>query len=222
MNNLAAYIDHTLLKPEATKDDIITLCNEALKYHFATVCVNPQWVPVAAEKLKDSSVGITTVIGFPLGATTTLVKVAEAKEAIANGATEIDMVIAIGALKSGDEQYVYDDIKQVVHAAKNRAIVKVIIETALLTDEEKQLTCKIAKEAGADFVKTSTGFAKGGATVEDIQLMRKVVGEELGVKASGGIRDRKTAEAMIAAGASRIGASSGIAIVLGKQSNSSY
>lgn len=219
---IASYIDHTLLKPEATEGEIVTLCGEAKQYQFATVCVNPAWVNIAAMQLENSSVGVTTVIGFPLGASTTFSKIAETRDAIANGATEIDMVLAIGKLKSGDELAVYHDIKQVVRSASGQALVKVIIETGLLTEDEKRLACKLAKEAGADFVKTSTGFSMGGATVEDIELMRAVVGKEIGVKASGGIRDRETAEAMIAAGATRIGASAGIAIVNGKESSSSY
>lgn len=210
---LAAYIDHTLLKPEATQADIIKLCHEAIEHQFAAVCVNPQWVKLATQQLKDSNVGIATVVGFPLGATTTFTKVAETRDAIANGATEIDMVLNIGALKSGEELTVYHDIKQVVFAANQQASVKVIIETALLTEAEKVLACKLAKEAGADYVKTSTGFAQGGATIADVQLMREVVGSQIGVKASGGIRDRATAEAMLAAGATRIGTSSGVKIV---------
>lgn len=210
---LAAYIDHTLLKPEATQADIIKLCHEAIEHQFAAVCVNPQWVKLATQQLKDSNVGIATVVGFPLGATTTFTKVAETRDAIANGATEIDMVLNIGALKSGEELTVYHDIKQVVFAANQQASVKVIIETALLTEAEKVLACNLAKEAGADYVKTSTGFAQGGATIADVQLMREVVGPQIGVKASGGIRDRATAEAMLAAGATRIGTSSGVKIV---------
>lgn len=210
---LAAYIDHTLLKPEATQADIIKLCHEAIEHQFAAVCVNPQWVKLATQQLKDSNVGIATVVGFPLGATTTFTKVAETRDAIANGATEIDMVLNIGALKSGEELTVYHDIKQVVFAANQQASVKVIIETALLTEAEKVLACKLAKEAGADYVKTSTGFAQGGATIADVQLMREIVGPQIGVKASGGIRDRATAEAMLAAGATRIGTSSGVKIV---------
>lgn len=210
---LAAYIDHTLLKPEATQADIIKLCHEAIEHQFAAVCVNPQWVKLATQQLKDSNVGIATVVGFPLGATTTFTKVAETRDAIANGETEIDMVLNIGALKSGEELTVYHDIKQVVFAANQQASVKVIIETALLTEAEKVLACKLAKEAGADYVKTSTGFAQGGATIADVQLMREVVGPQIGVKASGGIRDRATAEAMLAAGATRIGTSSGVKIV---------
>ena len=215
--NIARYIDHTLLKADSTEKDIIQLCDEAKKYQFATVCVNPSWVKIAAKELKDSGVGVATVVGFPLGATTTFAKVAETRDAIASGATEVDMVINIGALKSKDEITVYQDIKQVVQAANRQAVVKVIIETGLLTYEEKKRACMIAKEAGADFVKTSTGFGPGGATVEDVQLMREVVGSQIGVKASGGIRDYASAKAMIEAGATRIGASAGVAIVQGEK-----
>ena len=215
--NIARYIDHTLLKADSTEKDIIQLCDEAKQYQFATVCVNPSWVKIAAKELKDSGVGVATVVGFPLGATTTFAKVAETRDAIASGATEVDMVINIGALKSKDEITVYQDIKQVVQAANGQAVVKVIIETGLLTNEEKKRACMIAKEAGADFVKTSTGFGPGGATVEDVQLMREVVGSQIGVKASGGIRDYASAKAMIEAGATRIGASAGVAIVQGEK-----
>lgn len=210
---LAKFIDHTLLKQDSTREEILTLCEEAKKHQFAAVCVNPHLVGDAADALRNTDVKIATVVGFPLGATTTFTKVAETRDAIANGATEIDMVMNVGALKSGEELVVYEDIKQVVNAAFNQAVVKVIIETGLLTDEEKRLACKLAKEAGADFVKTSTGFSTGGATVEDIKLMREVVGESLGVKASGGVRDAKTARAMIDAGATRIGTSSGTKII---------
>lgn len=212
---IAQIIDHTLLKPEATRDEIVKICSEAKQYGFATVCVNPSWVPLAAKELEGSNVGITTVIGFPLGATTTFAKMAEARDAIANGATEIDMVLAIGALKSGDLSTVQKDIEGVVQAAGGQVVVKVILETGLLTDEEKVKACTICKQAGADFVKTSTGFGHGGATVEDIALMRKTVGPDMGVKASGGVRDLETARKIVAAGATRIGASSSIAIVTG-------
>lgn len=211
--DLATYIDHTLLKPESTEVEVERLCEEAKQYKFAAVCVNPHWVRVAAKELQGCNVHVATVVGFPLGATTTFIKVAETRDAIASGATEIDMVLNIGALKSGDEVTVHNDIKQIVHAAEGKASVKVIIETDLLTEDEKRLACRLAKEAGADFVKTSTGFGSGGATVEDIKLMREVVGETVGIKASGGVRDTKTAQAMIDAGATRIGASAGIAIV---------
>ena len=219
---IARMIDHTLLKPDSTKEQILQLCEEAKEYEFATVCVNPSWVRTAAKELKGTSVGVTTVIGFPLGATSTFTKVAETRDAIASGATEVDMVINIGALKSKDEGTVYQDIKQVVRAASGQAVVKVIIETAFLTDEEKERACLIAKEAGADFVKTSTGFGPGQATVEDIRLMRETVGPNIGVKASGGVRDAESAKAMIEAGANRIGASAGIAIVSGEKGSGSY
>lgn len=220
--DLAKYIDHTLLKPESTETEIIALCKEAEEYGFAAVCINPYYVAAAAKQLESTGVNVATVIGFPLGATSTFTKVAETRDAIANGATEIDMVINISALKSKKELDVYHDIKQVVKAAEGQAIVKVIIETGLLTDEEKRNACRIAKEAGAHFVKTSTGFGNGVATVEDIRLMREVVGEGIGIKASGGIRDAKTARAMIEAGANRIGASAGVAIVSGEKGESSY
>ncbi|MFD0696465.1 deoxyribose-phosphate aldolase [Paenibacillus sp. GCM10027628] len=213
--DIAQIIDHTLLKPEATRDEIVKICGEAKQYGFATVCVNPSWVPLAAKELAGSNVGITTVIGFPLGATTTFAKMAEARDAIANGATEIDMVLHIGALKTGDLSTVQKDIEGVVQAAGGQVVVKVILETGLLTDEEKVKACTICKQAGADFVKTSTGFGHGGATVEDIALMRKTVGPDMGVKASGGVRDLETARKIVAAGATRIGASSSIAIVTG-------
>lgn len=215
--NIARYIDHTLLKVDSTEKDIIQLCDEAKQYQFATVCVNPYWVKTAAKELKDSRVGVATVVGFPLGVTTTFTKIAETRDAIASGASEVDMVINIGALKSKDEITVYQDIKQVVQVANRQAVVKVIIETGLLTYEEKKRACMIAKEAGADFVKTSTGFGPGGATVEDVQLMREAVGSQIGVKASGGIKDFASAKAMIEAGATRIGASAGVTIVQGEK-----
>jgi deoxyribose-phosphate aldolase len=210
---LAGMIDHTLLKPEATADQITKLCQEALQYQFKSVCINPFWVPLAAMLLKGSKVNVCTVIGFPLGSIPTEAKAEEVREAVRSGATEVDMVINIGALKSGQYDGVLHDIQAVVHAAKRSTVVKVILETGLLTDSEKVKACELAKEAGADFVKTSTGFGTGGATVEDIALMRKTVGEKMGVKASGGIRDYETAMAMIHAGANRIGASAGITIV---------
>lgn len=205
-------IDHTILNADATKEAVIKVIDEAKKYEFASVCLEPCWVSLAAERLKDSNVKVCTVIGFPLGANTKTVKAFEAKEAVENGADEVDMVLNIGALKSGDEAMVLEDMKAVREAAKD-AVVKVILETCLLTDEEKKKACALAKEAGLDFVKTSTGFSTAGATVEDVKLMREAVGDTMGVKASGGIRDTKTAEAMIAAGASRIGASKSIAII---------
>lgn len=209
---IAAMIDHTLLKPEATPSQIEKLCAEAREYHFASVCVNPVYIPLAAELLKGSDVKVCCVVGFPLGAVSPEQKAAEAASSAALGAQELDMVIALGAAKAGDWALVQKDIEGVVKAASGNT-VKVIIETCLLTDEEKVKACLAAKAAGADFVKTSTGFSTGGATAEDIALMRKTVGPAMGVKASGGIRDYKTAMAMIEAGASRIGASAGIAIV---------
>lgn len=214
--NIASMIDHTLLKPDATGEMIDKLCAEAKKYEFAAVCVNPYYVSRAKELLKDTNIKVATVIGFPLGANTKEVKAFETEDAIKNGANEVDMVINIGALKSEEYDVVIDDIKSVVKAANGKAIVKVIIETCLLTEEEKIMACKLAKEAGADYVKTSTGFSTGGATVEDVKLMKEIVGDSLKIKASGGIRDYKTAKAMIDAGASRIGASASIKIVEGK------
>jgi deoxyribose-phosphate aldolase len=220
--SLARMIDHTLLKPDATEKEVIKLCEEARKYHFASVCINPGFVSLCSSLLKGSDVKVCTVIGFPLGATTTEVKRLEAEQAIANGATEIDMVINIGELKSGKTDYVFNDVRQVVLAAKKSLVVcKVILETALLTDEEKIKACLICKDAGADFVKTSTGFSKGGATVGDVALMRLVVGSAVGVKASGGIRTKEDAEAMIASGADRIGASASVKIVLGEENKGS-
>ena len=209
---LASYIDHTLLKPEASREQIRAVCEEAKQYHFASVCVNPCWLPLIAEELKGSGVSVCCVIGFPLGASLSSVKAFEAREAVAAGAQEIDMVINIGAVKSGGWELVREDIAA-VNAAKGTAKLKVIIETCLLTDEEKVRVCQIAKEAGADFVKTSTGFSTGGATVHDVELMRKTVGPEMGVKASGGIRTLADALAMIEAGASRLGASAGVKII---------
>ncbi len=211
---VASYIDHTLLKPEATRAEIEQLCQEARTYNFASVCVNPAWVKECAFALYGSPVKVCTVAGFPLGATLADVKAYETRRAVFDGATEIDMVINIGALKSGDNETVKRDIRAVVEAAHDAcAIVKVILETALLSDEEKARACLLAKEAGADFVKTSTGFSKGGATVADIELMRRTVGSEIGVKAAGGVRDLASAREMIAAGATRIGASAGVKIV---------
>jgi deoxyribose-phosphate aldolase len=213
-NGVASAIDHTLLKPDATADDIETLCREAREWKFATVCVNPTWVALAARRLQGSGVGVCSVVGFPLGATTPDVKQYEARRAIFDGATEIDMVLNVGALKSGDVRLVSEDIRAVVAACSDRQLVtKVILETALLTDEEKSTACTLAKAAGADFVKTSTGFGPGGATAADVALMRRVVGAEMGVKASGGVRDLQQMQAMVAAGATRIGASAGVRIV---------
>jgi deoxyribose-phosphate aldolase len=217
--NLAKMIDHTLLKPDATPDQIAQLCFEARKHGFASVCINPAWVELCAQLLKGSEVKVCTVVGFPLGATTPEVKEFETQTAIGQGATEIDMVINIGALKARDQELVARDIRGVVMAAHAHGIiVKVIIEAVLLTDEEKTIACLLAKEAGADFVKTSTGFASGGATVHDVELMRRVVGPEMGVKAAGGVRTYEDAEGMIKAGATRIGASAGVKILQGPSS----
>lgn len=217
----ASMIDHTLLKADATRNQIEKLCNEASEFKFASVCVNPTWVKYSADLLKDSKVKVCTVIGFPLGASTSEVKALETKNAIENGAEEIDMVINIGALKNQEFDLVREDIKQVVDAA-NGTLVKVIIETCLLTDEEKVKACELSVEAGADFVKTSTGFSTGGATAEDVALMRKTVGPTVGVKASGGVRNLQDMQNMIQAGATRIGASSGVAIINGLTSDSNY
>lgn len=216
-NYLAKYIDHTLLKPDATKEDVIKLCEEAKRYSFASVCINPSFVKLAKEHLQNSTVKVCTVIGFPLGATTTISKVMETRDAIANGALEIDMVINVGAIKAKQWDIVKQDIEAVREASAGY-ILKVILETSLLTDEEKISACGISKDAGADFVKTSTGFGPGGATEHDVALMRKIVGPDIGVKASGGIRDYDTAVKMIEAGATRIGASASVAIVQKKDS----
>lgn len=212
---LNRYIDHTLLKPQATEEQIKQVCAEAKKYTFASVCVNAYYTSLVAKELEGTDVKTCVVVGFPLGATTQAVKAFETKEAIKDGAKEVDMVINIGALKDKKYDVVKEDIKAVVEAAAGQALVKVIFETCLLTDEEKIKACELSKEAGADFVKTSTGFSTGGATVEDIQLMRKTVGPDMGVKASGGVRTTEDATRVIEAGASRIGASAGIAIVEG-------
>lgn len=212
---LNRMIDHTILKPEATEAAVQKIIDEAKEYNFFSVCINPCWVAFASEQLADTDVAVCTVIGFPLGANTPEVKAYEAADAIKNGANEVDMVINIGALKSQQYDYVRQDIQGVVDAAKGKALVKVIIETALLTDEEKVKACELAKEAGADFVKTSTGFSTGGAKVADIRLMCETVGPDMGVKASGGVHNAEEALAMIEAGATRIGASTGVAIVSG-------
>lgn len=209
---LARYIDHTLLKPEATGEDIVKLCKEALEHSFYAVCINPSYVDTAVKELQGSPVKVCAVIGFPLGATSTAAKAFEAAEAVDGGAEEVDMVIHVGALKSGNIQYVIDDLAAVVRAAKGNS-VKVIIETGLLDKEEKITACRLVKESGAAFVKTSTGFGPGGATIADVQLMRETVGPELGIKASGGVRTAKAARQMIEAGATRIGTSSGVAII---------
>ena len=211
--SIASMIDHTLLKQDATGEQIDRLCAEAAEYHFASVCVNPYYVVRCVKNLKGTGVKVCTVVGFPLGATTMETKVFETLQAVASGAEEIDMVINVCALKSGHIRGVEQEIQAMAAAVEGKAILKVIIETCLLTDEEKVLACQIAKRCGADFVKTSTGFSTGGATVEDVALMRRTVGTEMGVKASGGIRDYAKAKAMIDAGASRIGAPAGIAIV---------
>lgn len=218
---LNKYIDHTILKPETTKEQVEQILAEAKEYDFASVCVNPTWVAYAAQELKDSNVKVCTVIGFPLGANTPALKAFETKDAIENGADEIDMVINIGALKSKNDELVLEDIQAVV-AASGDKLVKVIIETCLLSEEEKVKACQLSKEAGADFVKTSTGFSTGGATVEDVALMRKTVGPDMGVKASGGARSYEDAIAFIEAGATRIGASSGVAIMKGEKADGDY
>lgn len=211
----AAMIDHTLLKPEGSDEQIIQLCKEAKEYQFCSVCVNPANISLAYDCLKGSRVKVCTVIGFPLGATTTKTKCFETNEAIENGATEVDMVINVGKVKSGDWGYVKRDIEDVVTASSGRALVKVIIETCLLTEEEKVKVCTICKNAGADFVKTSTGFSTGGATVADVALMRQTVGPSMGVKASGGIKTAQAAREMVQAGANRLGTSAGITIIKG-------
>jgi len=213
---LASAIDHTLLKPDATAPEVEALCREAIEYGFCSVCVNSSWVALCHELLKGSTVKVCTVVGFPLGAMAAPSKAFEARQAVADGADEIDMVIHLGALKAGALDQVAQDIRGVVEAAGPR-VTKVILETGLLTDAEKVTACTLSKEAGAAFVKTSTGFAKGGATIEDIALMRRTVGPAMGVKASGGVRSLADARAMLAAGATRIGASSGVAIVTGGQ-----
>ncbi len=216
--DMAKYIDHTALKPETTASDIDTLCQEAEQYQFASVCVNPAWVKRAATNLRGSDVKVCSVIGFPLGASTSEIKAMEARRAIRDGAREVDMVINIGALRSGQYDIVGTDIEKVVDSAhESGAIVKVILETALLTDEEKVIASSLAKQAKADFVKTSTGFSGGGATVYDVALMRETVGPDMGVKASGGVRTASDVEDMIAAGATRIGASAGVQIVGGNE-----
>jgi deoxyribose-phosphate aldolase len=221
--SVVKLIDHTLLKADATKAEIVKLAEEAKEYSFASVCVNPTWVKTAAELLADSpEVKVCTVIGFPLGASTPETKAFETKNAIDNGATEVDMVINIAALKDKQDELVEHDIRAVVEAAKGKALTKVIIETCLLTNEEKIRACELAVKAGANFVKTSTGFSTGGATVQDVRLMRETVGPDIGVKASGGVRSLEDALAMIEAGANRIGASSGVSISKGELSLSNY
>jgi deoxyribose-phosphate aldolase len=217
--DMAKLIDHTLLKPDAVRDDVVKLCAEARQYQFASVCVNSTWVPLCKAQLAGSGVMVCAVVGFPLGAMSPEAKAYEAREAVRHGAAEIDMVVNLGALKSRDYETVFEDICRVVKAARP-AKVKVILETGSLDDDEKIIGCTLAKLAGAAFVKTSTGFGKGGATVEDIALMRRVVGPEMGVKASGGVRTAEDAEKMRLAGANRIGASASVAIVTGATSSS--
>jgi deoxyribose-phosphate aldolase len=207
------YFDHTILKADATEAQVLKICEEALANDFASVCVNQYYTAFVAEQLKGSEVKVCTVVGFPLGMMSTRVKCFETETAVADGATEIDMVINVGALKDKKYDFVLEDIKQVKASCGNKAILKVIIEACLLTDEEKVKACELSKEAGADFVKTSTGFSTGGATAEDVKLMRQTVGENIGVKASGGIRDKKTAEVMVEAGANRLGTSATVEII---------
>lgn len=209
---MASYIDHTLLKPDASRDDILQICREAVKYRFASVCVNPSWIPLVSKQLKGTGIKTCSVISFPLGSETPEMKAMEASYVIGQGADEVDMVINIGAVKSGDWELAERDI-QAVTDVKRHALVKVIIETCLLTEDEKVKICKIAKQAGADYVKTSTGFSKGGALASDVALMRRTVGPDTGVKASGGIRTLEDAQNMLAAGATRLGASAGIEII---------
>ncbi|MDQ3068634.1 MAG: deoxyribose-phosphate aldolase [Acidobacteriota bacterium] len=212
--SIAGLIDHTLLKPDATRKEIEQLCREAAEHRFATVCVNPTWVATCAKLLAGTSVGVCTVVGFPLGATASDVKHFETRRVIFDGAREVDMVINVGALKSGDLRTVERDIEAVTQPCRDAGVIsKVIIEAALLTDEEKITACSLSKAAGADFVKTSTGFASGGATAADVALMRRVVGDDMGVKAAGGVRDLDGLRAMVEAGASRVGASAGVKIV---------
>ncbi len=220
--NLAQYIDHTILKPDVTEADVLKVCTEAKTHHFYSVCVNPYYVKTVSEALKGSDVKVTSVIGFPLGQNTTALKALEAKQAVEDGANEIDVVINVGALKDKKDAFVLEDIRAVVDAIKGHAILKVIIETCLLTEEEKVRACRLSKEAGAQFVKTSTGFSTGGATAADVKLMKDTVGEALEVKASGGVRDSETARLMIEAGATRIGASASVAIANGGKSDSDY
>lgn len=223
IQDLAGMIDHTLLKPDATLSEIKQLCEEAIHNNFASVCINPSYAEACFEMIKSSNVKVCCVIGFPLGATTTKTKLLEAEEAIKNGAEELDMVINIGKLKDKDYHFVYNDIKEVADLSKrNFCTSKVILETCLLSDEEKVIACLLSKEAGATFVKTSTGFSKSGATVHDVALMKFVVGNKMQVKASGGIRSYEDAIAMINAGATRLGASAGIKIISGQKSESSY
>ncbi|NBI06778.1 deoxyribose-phosphate aldolase [Senegalia massiliensis] len=221
MNEIASIIDHTILKPDTTEEQVKKVCEEAKEYNFASVCVNPNYVKYVSEQLNGSDVKVTSVVGFPLGNTLPEVKAYETKKVIENGADEIDMVINIAALKNKNYDLVKEDIQAVVNASNNK-MVKVIIEACLLTDEEKIKACEIAMKAKADFVKTSTGFSTGGATIHDVKLMKKVVGDNLGVKASGGVRDIETASMMVESGANRIGASSSVSIVKGEKGSSDY
>lgn len=213
VDKLSSYIDHTILNPDATKQEVTQVIREAEEYEFASVCINPHWVKYSAKKLKDTNIKVCTVIGFPLGATSTATKVFECQQAIKDGATEVDIVLNVGELKSGNHTFVKNDLTSVVQATKESITTKVIIETSLLTKEEKIKACQLAEQAGADFVKTSTGFSGGGATVEDVELMRNTVSSSIGIKASGGIRNLETMQAMIHAGATRIGASAGVSIM---------
>ncbi len=220
--DVARYIDHTLLKPEATRREIEQLCTEAIQYHFYSVCINSHWVDLCARTLRGKDVKVCCVVGFPLGAMDSRSKSFETRNAIENGASEIDMVINIGALKSGELKDVEEDIRWVRRACRSTTVLKVIIEACLLTDDEKVLACEISKKAGADFVKTSTGFSKGGATAADIALMRRVVGPKIGIKAAGGVRSFEDAKTMIESGATRIGASASVKIVSGEKSESKF
>ncbi len=219
--NLAKYIDHTVLKADTPRDAVLKVCKEARDNGFFSVCVNPYYVPLVNSELNGTEVKVCSVIGFPLGANTSVIKALEAKQSIADGADEIDMVINVSALKNGDLDVVESDIRGVAEVCAGKALLKVIIETCLLNDDEKVVACELAVKAGADFVKTSTGFSTGGATVDDIRLMRRTVGPDIGVKASGGVRDRETALALVEAGATRIGASASVAIVTGEQTKQS-
>jgi deoxyribose-phosphate aldolase len=219
---LAGYIDHTLLKPEAVESQFELLCAEAVKYKFKSVCVNSSWVPFVAKRLRGTGIIVCSVIGFPLGGMDTRSKAFEARSAIASGATELDMVINVGALKSGNLRLVEEDIRAIKRACRSTTVLKVILETGLLTDAEKILACEISKKADADFVKTSTGFAGSGATVEDIALMRRIVGPKMGVKASGGIKTFDQALALINAGASRLGCGASVAVITGAEAKGSY
>lgn len=221
-SDLARYIDHTLLKPEATEDQVTTLCAEAAEHHFYSVCVNSRWVEHCARRLGGTGVKVCAVVGFPLGAMDSRVKSFEARTAIANGAAEIDMVMNVGAMKAKDLKTVREDMIAVRRACRTGIVLKVILETCMLTDEEKVLACQIARDVEADFVKTSTGFNKGGATVADIALMRRTVGPKMGVKAAGGVRSFEDAIAMIGAGATRLGTSSGVLLVSGQKSTGTY